>query len=377
MMEFGRNFLPGPTGVHPEVLASLTAPMFAHYGPKMRPFLEEIQPALREMFGTSRPVFTVTCSGTGMMEMAIRNSVRDRVLVVVSGFFGEYFARIAEECGKEVVRVHVPFGQVISGETLEMFLDGPRVDAVALVHSESSSGALAPLDAIAGVVRRHDDVMLLVDGISSAAGIPIEMDRLGIDFMITGSQKALSLPPGLAFGAVSERLEARAREVLDVGRYFSVTRWVRMAVEMQLFETPALSLYLALVCQLRRIAERGGWPARWANQRALAESMWQWVDRQEEVRYFTPAGQRTPTVSVLDVGPHRDARELIAQLDAAGYAAAWAVDQPTDRRILRIGHMGDLEPGHLETFLGVLGPLLSGRGPDDHSRLNVSGVAHG
>lgn len=377
MIEFGRNFLPGPTGVHPEVLASLVTPMFAHYGPKMRPFLEEIQPALRQMFGTARPVFTVTCSGTGMMEMAIRNGVRDRVLVVVSGFFGEYFAKIAEECGKDVVRVHVPFGQAITAEQLEMFMDGPKVDAVALVHSESSSGALAPLESLARVVRRHDDVMLIVDGISSAAGVPIEMDRVGIDFMITGSQKAMSLPPGLAFGAVSDRFEARAREAVDVGRYFSVPRWLKMTIDMQLFETPALSIYMAMVCQLRRIAAAGGWPARWAHQRSLAERMWRWVDSQTGLRYFAPREHRTPTVSVLDVGPDRDSRRLIDRLDQAGYAAAWAVDEPNDRRIIRIGHMGDLDMAHLELFLDTLGPLLTAGGSDDHSGLQSSGVAHG
>src|SRR5215813_8303905 len=107
-MTFGRNFLPGPTGVHPDVMAAMMEPMFAHYGPRMRPILEEIQPPLRAMFGTNRPVFTVTCSGTGLMEAAIRNAVRQRVLVVVNGYFGEYFGRIAEESGKEVVRIHLP-----------------------------------------------------------------------------------------------------------------------------------------------------------------------------------------------------------------------------------------------------------------------------
>src|SRR5688572_22934485 len=103
MTGFGRNFLPGPTGVHPDVMGAMMHPMFAHYGPRMRPILEEMQPELQAMLGTARPVFAVTCSGTGLMEAAIRNSVKSRVLVVVTGFFGDYFAQIAEACGKEVV----------------------------------------------------------------------------------------------------------------------------------------------------------------------------------------------------------------------------------------------------------------------------------
>lgn len=359
MTSFGKNFLPGPTGVHPDVLAAQLEPMFAHYGPRMRPILEEIQPALRAMFGTQRPVFAVTCSGTGMMEMAIRNSVRRRVLVVVSGYFGEYFAKIAERCDKDVIRVEVPFGQTLEATQLEALFDGPPVDAVALVHSESSSGALAPLADLAAVVRRQKDVMLLVDGISSAAGVPIEMDKVGIDFMITGSQKALSLPPGLAFGAVSPRLEERARKIDDAGHYFSVARWLAMASEYQLFETPALSVYMALHCQIRRIAAAGGWPARWAKQQALAEKMWGWVRSHPGLRFIAPEGRRSPTVTALDLGAGKDARRVIQALEADGYLISWAVDSATYGNMIRIGHMGDLELEHLDGLFSALEPLIS------------------
>ncbi len=358
MTGFGRNFLPGPTGVHPDVLAALTGPMFAHYWPQMRPYLDEIQPSLQAMFGTERPVFTVTCSGTGMMEMAIRNSVRRRVLVIASGFFGEYFARIAEACDKDVIRISVPFGQTLEPDQLEALFDGPPVDAVALVHSESSSGAFAPLEAMAAVVQRQKDVMLLVDGISSAAAVPIDMDRIGVDFMITGSQKALSLPPGLAFGAVSPRLEERAKKIDDTGHYFSVLRWLKMTRERLLFETPALSIYLGLLCQVRRIAAAGGWPARWARQQALTDRMWSWLRAHPNLKPLAPEGRRSPTVTALDLGAGHDARAVVGGMEAEGFLITWAVDSAAHGSVIRIGHMGDTELGHLETMLAALEPLL-------------------
>jgi aspartate aminotransferase-like enzyme len=358
MTGFGRNFLPGPTGVHPDVLAALTAPMFAHYWPQMRPYLDEIQPSLQAMFGTTRPVFAVTCSGTGMMEMAIRNSVRRRVLVVVSGFFGEYFARIAEQCDKEVIRVSVPFGHTLEADQLEALFDGPPVDAVALVHSESSTGALAPLEELAAVVQRQQDVLLLVDAISSAAAVPLEVDRIGVDFMITGSQKALSLPPGLAFGAVSPRLEERARKITDAGHYFSVTRWLKMTRDRLLFETPALSIYMGLLCQIRRVAQAGGWPARWARQEALAKRMWSWLETRPELTPIAPQGRRSPTVTALDLGAGREARGLVEAMAERGYLITWAVDSAARPSVFRIGHMGDTEVGHLESMLAELEPLL-------------------
>jgi aspartate aminotransferase-like enzyme len=358
MNAFGGNFLPGPTGVLPEVMAAMLEPMYAHYGPRMRPILEEIQPALQTMLGTARPVFAVTCSGTGLMEAAIRNAVRHRVLVVVSGYFGEYFVRIAEECGKDVVRVHVPLGRTIEADQLATFLDGPPIDAVAVVHSESSTGALAPIEDLARVVRDRPDVMFIVDGVSSAAGIPIEMDRIGIDFMLTGSQKALGLPPGLAFGAVSPRMEQRARELADAGHYFSVTRWVRMAAEYELFETPALPVYHALLFQLRRIAATGGWPARWIRHRELAETVWSWAEqRAGAVSLLAPGGRRSHTVSALRLAPPRDPAGIIAELDQRGFQISRALDR-SHGPVIRIGHMGDIQLEHLRALLDTLDTLL-------------------
>jgi aspartate aminotransferase-like enzyme len=356
MTGFGRNFLPGPTGVHPDIMAAMLQPMFAHYGPHMRPILEEIQPSLQGMFGTSRPVFAITCSGTGMMEAAIRNAVRHRLLVVVSGYFGDLFCQIAERCGKDVIRLHVPLGTTVEADQLEILLDGPPVDAVCLVHSESSTGALASIETLAPVVRRQPDVMLIVDCVSSAAAVPIEMDRLGIDFAVTGSQKALGLPPGLAFGAVSQRLEDRAKDIDDAGFYFSVERWMRLVSEYRLLETPSLPIYHALRAQLRRVEASGGWPARWARHRRLAERMWAWSETQPSVELVAPPNRRSPTVSALRL-KRSDPAQVVSSLEAAGFLVSRSLD-PAHGPIIRIGHMGDIDVPQLEALFHSLEPLI-------------------
>jgi len=356
-MTFGRNFLPGPTGVHPDVLAAMSGPMFSYLGPRMRPILEEIQPALQSMFGTTRPVFSVTASGTGVLEMAIRNSVRERVMVAVGGYFGEYLARIAEACGKEVVRVEVPLGRTLEPDQLAAFLDSPAVDAVAVVHSESSTGALAPIAELARVVQSRKNVMFIVDAISSAAGTPIDMDRNGYDFVATGSQKALALPPGLAFGAASARFEERARTIEDAGYYFSVPRWIRMASSFQLSETPALSIYLALQTQLRRIAAAGGWQARWDRHQALATQFHAWAVTQPALEVLASEGRRSPCVSAVRLRHHEPAA-VAGALEEQGFLIGRAID-PAHGPLLRIGHMGDVETGHLTALLEALGALIS------------------
>lgn len=357
-MSFGTNFLPGPTDIHPDVLAAQAQPMFSHRSPRMRRLLEEVEPGLQECFGTRQPVFFQTCSGTGLLEVAMRNGVRRRVLVVVGGYFGEYSARIAEGCGKEVVRLHVHPGSAITPEQLEEFLDGPPVDAVLVVHSESATGALADIPALAEVVHRRDDVLLLVDGVTSVGAMPIAMDRSGADYCCTGSQKALALPPGLAFGVASEAFRARAERQDDAGYYFSARRLISIARDHMPWWTPAVSLLLSLECQMRRIQQNGGWAARWARHASMRQMVDQWIASREELRLMTPEGvARSPAISSVMLPGRFRATRVIDELERRGFLVGGALD-PRYGEIVRIGHMGDLEPVHLERLLSEIETIL-------------------
>lgn len=357
MTEFGRNFLPGPTDVHPEVLAAQCQPMFSHRGPRMQALLAGMQPSLRECFGTAQPVFISTTSGTGLIEAAIRNGVRERVLVPVGGYFGEYFARAAESCGKQVFRVEIHPGTAITPAQLDQFLEGPSVDAVAVVHSESSTGALADLPGLAEVVRARKDLLLLVDGVTSVGAMPIEMDRWGVDYICTGSQKAMALPPGLAFGAASERFLARAEHQPDAGFYLSVRKMVSIARENLPFWTPAMSLILGLECQIARIANSGGWPARWERHRRMLALLEHWVGSRDDVSLLARQGARSPAISTVVLPAAHRYSEVIAALGEAGYVVGGPL-QERHGSVIRIGHMGDLTPDHLQSLLAALAAQL-------------------
>ena len=357
MSAFGRNFLPGPTDVHPEVLAALAGPMFPHRGERMRALLAAADGPLRKSFGTARPVFISTSSATGLLEAAIRNGVRRRVLVAVGGYFGEYFARIAESCGKQAIRVEVHPGAAVTPEQLEHFLDGPPVDAVAVVHSESSTGALADIAGLARVLRTREDVLLLVDGVTAVGAREVEMDAWGADWYCTGSQKAYALPPGLAFGVASERFVARAEAQPDAGFYFGVRKLAAIASEGVPFWTPAVSLLLALERQLERIAAEGGWPARWARHRELLATMERWVARRDDVSLLAGPGQRSPAISALRLPETHPAGAMIPALAARGWLVGGAL-HPRHGNLIRIGHMGDLQPAHLTALLAQLEELL-------------------
>lgn len=357
-MTFGTNFLPGPTDVHPDVLAALGQPMFGHRSPRMQALLATMQPRLQQCFGTRQPVFIATSSATGLLEAGIRNGVRHRVLVAVGGYFGEYLARIAEACGRQAVRVQVHPGQAVTAEQLDQFLEGPAVDAVAVVHSESSTGALADIPALAEVVRARQDVMLLVDGVTAVGALPIEMDRWGVDYYATGSQKAMALPPGLAFGAASERFVERASKQDDAGFYQSVRKMVAIARDNLPTWTPALSLYFALEYQLERIAAAGGWPARFARHRDLLDTLERWVASHPALRLLAPPGKRSPAISAVVLPPAHAPAAVLQRLEERGFLAGGPLD-PKLGSVVRIGHMGDLEPRHLEAMLAELERILA------------------
>src|SRR6185503_19339169 len=167
---FGRFFLPGPTDVHPDVLAAMAKPMIAHRGKDMTENLKAIADPLKKVFRTTQPVMVGYCSATGFMEMAVRCGVRQRCLSVVSGAFGERFGAIAAAIGREVVRLDVPLGKTVEPQVLRDAIKRSDVDSVTLVHSETSTGVLAPLEELSRVVHEFDDVMLLVAAVTSMAG---------------------------------------------------------------------------------------------------------------------------------------------------------------------------------------------------------------
>lgn len=357
MRPFGRNFLPGPTDVRPEILEATLQPYYFGFSGRMQDLMAGIQPGLQAMFGTTQPVFVAVCAATGLMEAAIRNGVRERVLVVVGGYFGELFARVAEGCGKEVLRAEVPPGQTLEPDQLAAFLEGPEVDAVALVHSESSTGALAPIESLARVVKQVPGRLLLVDGVTSIGAMPVRMDAWGIDFLFTGSQKALALPPGIAMGAVSPALLARAETLYDRGLYLSATHLVHAVRRNLPLTTPALPVFHALEAQLQRIEASGGLAPRIERHRRMAAMVHAWAPTRG-LCILAAEGRRSPTVTALALPSGREAAEVVRAMEARDWLIATGL-APLASQVIRIGHMGDLEPSHLEELLHTLNEALA------------------
>lgn len=349
---FGRFFLPGPTDVHPDVLAAMLRPMIPHRSGAMTELMQRMAPELQAAFRTARTVLVGTTSATGFMEMAARNGVRKRALSLVNGSFSDRFAKTVAACGKECVRLEVPLGETVEPDRLRDALKRERVDAVTMVHSETSTGVLQDVPALAAVVREFDDVLVLVDAVTSLAGSPVETDAWGLDFVFTGSQKALALPPGLALGTASQRMLARAETLPDRGTYFDLVAFEKAMSKAEPTNTPALSLFYALDRQLARIAAAGGIEARWARHRAMREATERWAARRG-VEYLPREGRRSWTVSCLKLPAGKSAKDVTGALKKAGWIIGSGYGPLKDSTI-RIGHMGDHSVAALEELLGLV-----------------------
>ena len=334
--------------------------MIPHRGRDMQELLSRVARPLQRLFRTDRQVIIGSCSATAFMEMAVRCGIRHRVLSLVGGAFGERFAAIAAACGREVMKLSVPPGDTVDPEMLHDALKRSEVDAVTLVHSETSTGALAPLSDLAGVVREFDDVMLLVDGVTSVAGLPVETDLWGLDFVLTGSQKALALPPGLALAAASERMLERAGSVGERGAYLDVLAYDNAFRASQPTNTPAISLLYALDVQLRRIEDEGGIEARWKRHGDMQKAVEAWVERDEirgKLEFLPAQGKRSWTVSCLKV-LDRGGREIVNQLRDRGWIIGTGYG-PLKESSIRIGHMGDHTLEELQSLLAAIDEIIA------------------
>lgn len=364
VVPFGRFFLPGPTEVRREVLEALARPVIGHRGAEMSSLLAAADPALRSPFRTSRPVYVSTSSATGLMEAGIRNGVRRRALALVNGAFSGRFRDLVRDCGREVEAYEVPWGEAHDPAEVARRLGAGGFDAVTVVHSETSTGVLNPLADIAEAVGSAEqaggeEILLLVDGVTSVGGALVETEKWRLDWVLTGSQKALALPPGLAFGTASERMLAKAASIPGRGQYFDLLAFDERWKTHQTPHTPALNLVYALVRQMADIS-REGVDARARRHARMAERCHAWtrdVGKKRGLSLFARDGRRSPTVSAISLPPDASSDRVVGAMLDRGFTIGTGYGR-LKQSMIRIGHMGDHTVGELDVLLDRLEEIL-------------------
>lgn len=358
---FGRFFLPGPTEVRAEVLSGMLRPMIPHRGAEFEELFARLQAGLRKVFLTERPVLVSSSSATGLMEAAVRCAPPGAVLSLVNGAFSARFAEISASCGHETDTLEAPWGSTVELDEVERRLAAKRYASVTVVHSETSTGALTDVRAVAEIAHRHG-ALCLVDSVSGVGGAPLRADEWKLDFALTGSQKALALPPGLAFGVASGAYMEQAATASSRGKYFDVVEFARYVERDETPNTPAISLLYALEVQLASLAAEG-LESRWARHAAMARETWEWADSfaaRHGVRLsiLAPVGSRSPTVSTIVLPEGMRGLEVVAAVAERGFTIGAGYGKLKEHTV-RIGHMGDHDTATLRACLDACGDAIS------------------
>jgi serine---pyruvate transaminase len=354
-------FTPGPTPVPPQVLAVLAEPVVHHRSPDFRPIYERCLARLREVCRTERDVLLFTASGTGAFESAVSNLVSpgESHLVVSAGNFGERWVSLTAAYGADVDHLRYAWGETPEPDDVRARLRERESKAVWVVQSETSTGVVADVQALAAAAK-ESGALVVVDAVSSLGAVPCETDAWGLDAVVSGSQKALMTPPGLGLCAVSEA--AYAATGSSPRFYFDWERTRKAQAKLDAAFTPSVSLVAALDVALGLLLEEGldaaferhvrlGRAAR-AGAKAMGLDL------------FSPDEDRSAVVTAVRSPEGIDAGDIVKALrDRFGMTIAGGQGE-LQGKIFRLGHIGWFDVFDIATMLGAVELVLSELGAD-------------
>jgi alanine-glyoxylate transaminase/serine-glyoxylate transaminase/serine-pyruvate transaminase len=375
--------IPGPIEFEPAVLAAMGAPTTSHVAPDFIEAFGQALERLREVFlcPDGQP-FAIAGSGTLAMDLAGANLVEpgDKALVVNTGYFGDRFGTLLERYGAEVTHARAPVGGRPSLEQVEEVLKGKRFKLMTVTQVDTSTGVLTDVKGLAALARQYD-TLIIVDGVCSVAGEELRMTDWGVDVALTASQKAISVPPGLALLVAGPRaMEAYRQRKTPVGSYYADwTSWLPImeayeARRPSYFGTPAVNLTWALNVSLGQILNEG-MEARFERHRALSRACQRaiaalglgQVPLKPEYAANTMTAPRYPTGIT--------APDLLPRIKAAGAVLAGGLHPKIRAEYFRIGHMGPTNAGDLLATVGAIETGLAGCGYEFEPSAGVAAAA--
>ncbi len=350
---------PGPTPIPPEILQAMAQPIIHHRTPEYEALFADVRRDLRLLFQCKNEVLVFAASGTGAMEGAVVNTLSpgDQVAVIRGGKFGERWAEMCEAHGVRVLSVDVPYGKSVNPAAVgEALKSAPAVKAVFATHSETSTGAMHDVQSLAAIVR-ETPAILIVDAITSLGVMDLPMDAWGVDIVVAGSQKALMLPPGLAFAALSDKAWALVPTARLPKFYFNFTAERKAIEKNQSAYTPAVSLVVGLRESLRLI---------------LTEGLANVVARHDRLARATRAGVQALALELFAEHPGCactavkapagiDSGAIVRGLRTLGITIAGGQGSMKGK-IFRIAHMGYVDSFDILTALGALEFVLTDLG---------------
>ena len=351
-------FIPGPTNVADGVLDAQTLPMIGHRTTEFETLFAQIQAKMKALFFTESRVYMLAASGSAFQEAAIRNGVHKKVVNFVNGAFSSRWHDVSVGCDKDAIAVEVEWGKAVTPQiVMDALANHKDAEAITVVLNETSTGVCSPIGEIAAAVKdAYPDTLIFIDAVSGFAGIKIPFDTWGLDLCLTSSQKALAVPPGLAFAAVSDRTLEKAKTVKGRGWYLDFVTLEKYMLRSTTPATPAISLARAMNVQLDRIMAEGV-EARFERHARLAARTRQWaIDN--EFALFAEAGYESPTVTTVANARNTDIAAMLKAMNDQGFTFSNGYGHLKGTSF-RIAHMGNVTDQEMEVALGALSAYLA------------------
>lgn len=363
---------PGPTPVPPEVLLAMARPVIHHRAPEFADLFAKVREDLKWVFQTGNDVLILASSGTGGMEGSVANflSPGDKALVVNGGKFGERWGKLCKTFGVQVSDIKVEWGRAVDPQLVaEALKKDPSIKAVYVQASETSTGVAHDVRTLAEAVKGYEDTILVVDAITALGVFDIQTDAWGLDVVVSGSQKAFMLPPGLAFVSVSEKAWRLAEKAKNGAFYFDFKKERQSQVKNQTAYTPAVSLIFGLQ-EVLTMLKSEGLEAVFARQGKLAQAMREGAKAAGLALFAkdSPSDALTAISAPEGVDGQAVYKNLRVQY---GITAAGGQDH-LKGKIFRVSHMGYMDRFDVITALAAIEMVLKGLG---HPVKLGSGVA--
>ncbi len=356
-MVYPKLFIPGPTEVSDEVRLAQANRVIGHRTKDMSELYGGIVEKLQKLFNTKHHCMVVTSSGTGVMEGTIRCLANKTVLHGACGAFGKRWYQISLANGKEAEMVWADWGKAVKPEMIAEKIEKGKYELVAVTHNETSTGVRNPTDEIAKIAKEND-ALIAIDAVSSLGGDLIDVNKY--DVVVSSSQKAFALPPGLAFAIVSEEAIEKAKKVENRGYYFDFINLLkRYEKNKQHPTTPAVTLLYALDVQLDKMLKEG-MQARYERHKKMMEIVHKWV-KDRGFKIFAEEGYESVTVTTIENTHGISVKELIEELVKRGLRISNGYGELKEKTF-RIAHMGELTPADIKGLLAEIDEILSSKG---------------
>lgn len=348
-------FIPGPVSVHQDVMKAMSKPMIGHRTPEFSDLYWDVFHGVQKVLNTESRIWLSTSTGTGLMEAAVRNTVKKRCLNLVCGAFSNRWHDITVGCGLPADAFEVEWGNAVHPEQVETALQQAEYDVVCVTHNETSTGVMNPLKEIAGVIKENSDALILVDAVSSMTGVDIPVDEWGIDVCLASVQKAWGLPPGFAVASVSQAAMEASKGQQNKGYYFDFEVFEKYYQRGQTPTTASVPHLYGLQRQLQRMNDEG-LANRYQRHKTMAEQTRSWALNQE-FDLFSEDPCHSQTLTCIDNTREIDIGQLTGKLLDRGYRISNGYGA-LKGKTFRIAHMGDTQPEELEELLNTIDEIL-------------------